>query len=72
MVLLILAVVAFSFYQGNDGEREVNISVPAAIESGKDAAAEVPRAADDATTRDDQPTTRPNSDGSTDKLDQKP
>lgn len=42
-----------------------------AVDKTKDAAAEVPQAAKDATTKGDQPTTRPNSDGSTNKLDQK-
>ena len=42
-----------------------------AYDSSKDAAKEVPQALSDATTKGDQDTTRPNKDGSTDKLDQK-
>ena len=43
-----------------------------AYESAKDGAVEIPQAAKDAVTKGDQNTTRPNSDGSTGKLDQKP
>lgn len=76
ILAIVLAVVGWFFFNDkNDTPRSVANDVGSAAGSlydkAKDALAEVPQAADDATTEGDQPTTRPNEDGSTRKLDQK-
>lgn len=72
MAVVIVALLGFGawfFYMKDDVKPPAAISTT--VEKAKDAAAEVPQAAKDATTKGDQDTTRPNKDGSTDKLDQK-
>lgn len=87
IVAVVLAVVAFFVFNDDDDtdvviDQQSSYANPAAsapvdtttfgiVNSTRDVAAEVPQAAKDAVTEGDQPTTRPNADGSTNKLDQK-
>ena len=76
IVAIALAIAAWFWFNGkNDTSRSVARDAGTAVETGAnkavDAAKEVPQAAKDAVTPGDQPTTRPNADGSTKKLDQK-
>ena len=76
IVAIVLAVAGWFWFNGKEDTprsvaNDVGTAAGAVVDKTKDAAAEVPQAAKDATTQGDQPTTRPNADGSTDKLDQK-
>ena len=77
--VILVIVVAIAAYFMNNGKvdtadtlgQDTKAVSSQVYDSTKDVAKEVPQALDDATTKGDQDTTRPNKDGSTDKLDQK-
>lgn len=76
ILIVVIAVAAyFMFNNKTDTPATVGADVGQAttnaVEGTKDVLKEVPQAGKDATTDGDQPTTRPNADGSTGKLDQK-
>jgi len=87
LVVLVLALGGWLMFSKSNTAVSTKTSIEETIKSGaekgmseskkleekiKDAAAEVPQAASDAATKGDQDTTRPNKDGSKNKLDQKP
>ena len=76
ILVIVIAVAAyFMFNKKTDTPASAANDAATAVQTvgakTKDAAAEVPQAAKDAVTAGDQKTTRPNADGSKDKLDQK-
>jgi len=76
ILVVVLAVAGWFYFNGkNDTPRSVGNDISRGLETAgdkaKDVAKEVPQAASDAVTKGDQDTTRPNKDGSKDKLDQK-
>lgn len=76
ILIVILAVGGYFLLNGKNDTpasagADVGQATSTAVEGTKDVLKEVPQAGSDAVTAGDQPTTRPNADGSTDKLDQK-
>ena len=76
LIAILAAMMVFAAYalyaNGKNAPIFSSATATSAITSSKDAIAEVPRAIKDSTTKGDQDTTRPNKDGTTNQLDQKP
>ena len=76
LIAILAAMMVFAAYalyaNGKNAPIFSSATATSAITSSKDAIAEVPQAIKDSTTKGDQDTTRPNKDGTTNQLDQKP
>lgn len=76
IVIAVIALAAYFMFNGKkdtvgSAANDAGRATSTAVQGTADVLKEVPQAGKDAVTAGDQPTTRPNADGSTGKLDQK-